>query len=193
MDYLELVFVRSRVRPALATLGLVAAVALVACGSDEVTQEDYRAATGAVCAKYQKTIEADQARVDRLGANSDQNPEPFVAAVRKFQRNWDRFAAALKAVEQPPEDRQELKRFFATLTTSRDRVADLASTVDQLPGLAAEAEAVEQSQDRAQAEALIARAEDLQSELQRTEAGFEQSIAQVERFVNRYPGLADCR
>ena len=186
-------FVRSRVRPALATLGLVAAVALVACGSDEVTQEDYRAATGEVCAKYQKTIEADQARVDRLGANSEQNPEPFVAAVRKFQRNWDRFAAALKAVEQPPEDRQELKRFFATLTTSQDRVADLASTVDQLPGLAAEAEAVEQSQDRAQAEALIARAEDLQSELQRTEAGFEKSIAQVERFVNRYPGLADCR
>ena len=179
--------------PALATVGLIASVALVACGSGEVTQDDYRAATGEVCAKYQKIVEADQAKVNRLGAKSSQDPEPFAAAVRQFQRNWDEFAAALKAVERPPEDRKELERFFASLSASQDRVADLSREVDQLPGLLDDVEAVQQSQDPAQAEAVIARAEKLQSQIERTQAGFEKSIGEVERFTNRYPGLADCR
>ena len=185
--------VRPLLRPTFAALGLAASLALVACGSGEVTQDDYRAATGEVCAKYQKIVEADQAKVDRLGAKSDQDPKPFVAAVRQFQRNWDEFAAALKAVERPPEDRRELDRFFASLSASQDRVADLSGEVDQLPGLLEEVKAVQQSQDPAQAEALISRAQTLQSRIERTEAGFQKSIGEVERFTNRYPGLADCR
>ncbi len=182
-----------RSKLAFAVAGLVAALAVSACGSGEVTQDDYRAATGEVCAKYQKVIDADQAKVDRLGAKSSQNPKPFVAAVRQFQRNWDQFAAALKAVERPPEDRQRLKAFFASLSRSQDRVADLSRAVDRLPGLLDEVKQVERSQDAAQAQSVIARAEQVQSEIERAEAGFEKSIGEVERFVNRYPGLADCR
>lgn len=185
--------IHSRARPIFATLGLIASVGLVACGSGEVTQDDYRAATGEVCAKYQKVVEADQAKVDRLGAQSGQDPEPFVNAVRQFQRNWDEFAAALKAVERPPDDRNQLDRFFASLSASQDRVADLSREVDQLPGLLEELKAVQQSQDAADAQALVARAESLQSQIERTETGFERSIAEIERFTNRYPGLADCR
>ncbi len=188
-----LVIARPPVRIALVALALAAPLVLVACGSDEVSQDDYRAATGEVCAKYQKIVDADQAKVDRLGAKSSQDPKPFAAAVRQFQRNWDEFAAALKAVERPPADRKQLNQFFTSLSNSQDRVADLAGAVDQLPGLLDEVEAIEQSQNAAQAESVIARAEKLQSEIGRAEAGFQKSIGQVERFVNRYPGLADCR
>ena len=184
---------RPGLRPALAALGLTASVVFVACGSGEVTQDDYRAATGEVCARYQKVVDADQAKVNRLGAKSSQDPKPFAAAVRQFQRNWDEFAAALKAVERPPDDRRQLNRFFASLSASQDRVADLARAVDQLPGLLDEVEAIEQSRNAAQAESVIARAEKLQAEIERAESGFEKSIGEVERFVNRYPGLADCR
>ena len=172
---------------------LAAAAVGSACGSSEVTEEDYRSATGEICSKYEKVIEADQKQVSRFAAQGGTNPGPFVKVIRKFQRDWDQFAAELKAVERPPADREEIDRFFAALTASQDRIAELAAAVEQLPGLLDEVEAVQQSQDPAQAEALAERASRIQNDVRKTEAGFEASIDRVEQVTRSYPGLADCR
>ena len=171
----------------------VAGALLVACGSGEVTEEDYRAATGEVCAKYQKVIDQDRREVARLAERSGDNPEKFVDVVRQFERDWDEFAAALKAVERPPADERELNRFFASLTKSQDRIADLATVVGELPALTRQVKEVQQSQDAAAAEALIEDAERIQKDIQQAEQGFDEAIGKVESFVRKYPGLADCR
>lgn len=172
---------------------LTAALLGVGCGSDEVTEEDYRAQTGEVCAKYEKVIEADQKQVARLASRSGTEPEPFVEVVRRFQRDWDRFVAELKVVERPPAAREETDRFFAALTASQDRIADLARAVDQLPGLVADVKAVQRSQDPAEAQALTEKATRIQAEVQQTEAGFDRSISKIDRITRQYPGLAGCR
>ena len=41
-----------------------------ACGSGEVSEDDYRAATGEVCAKYEKVIDLDRRQVARLAERS---------------------------------------------------------------------------------------------------------------------------
>lgn len=171
----------------------VAGAVLAACGSGEVTQEDYRTATGEVCAKYQKVIDQDRREVARLAERSGDNPEQFVDVVRQFERDWDEFAAALKAVERPPADERELDRFFASLTKSQDRIADLATVVGELPALTKQVKEVQQSQDPTAAEALVEEAERIQKDIRKAEEGFDEAIGKVERFVNRYPGLADCR
>ena len=171
----------------------VAGAALAACGSGEVTQEDYRTATGEVCAKYQKVIDQDRREVARLAERSGDNPEQFVDVVRQFERDWDEFAAALKAVERPPADERELDRFFASLTRSQDRIADLATVVGELPALTKQVKEVQQSQDPTAAEALIEDAERIQKDIQQAEQGFDEAIGKVESFVRKYPGLADCR
>lgn len=171
----------------------VAGALLVACGSGEVTEEDYRAATGEVCAKYQKVIDQDRREVARLAERSGDNPEKFVDVVRQFERDWDEFAAALKAVERPPADERELNRFFASLTKSQDRIADLATVVGELPALTRQVKEVQQSQDAAAAEALIEDAERIQKDIQQAEQGFDEAIGKVESFVRKYPGLANCR
>ena len=164
-----------------------------ACGSGEVSEDDYRAATGEVCAKYEKVINLDRRQVARLAERSGDDPEQFVDVVRTFERDWDEFAATLKAVERPPADEQELDRFFAAVTESQDRIADLTTEVDALPALTRQVKEVQASQDPAAAEALVERAERIQKDIRKAEAGFDEAIGKVERFVNRYPGLADCR
>ena len=93
----------------------------------------------------------------------------------------------------PPADEQELDRFFAALTESQDRIADLATEVGELPALTKQVKEVQQSQDPAAAEALIEDAERIQKDIQQAEQGFDEAIGKVESFVRKYPGLADCR
>ena len=175
--------------------GVPVAVAflLAGCGSGEVTVDDYRSATGEVCAKYETVIKQDRNKIDRLGKQASQDPEKFVEVVRKFQRDWDEFAASLKAVERPPDEAASLEPFFADLSRSQDEVSDLAVAVGRLPGLVKEAEAVQRSQDAAQAEVVLAEARETQKEIRRAEAGFDASIRKVEDFIESYPGLANCR
>lgn len=187
-------FIRQFTGKAVVSVSLVSVAAVViGCGSGEVTQDDYRADTGEVCAKYQKVIDADRSQVARLAETSGDNPEQFVKVVRNFERDWDEFAAALKAVERPPADRQELNRFFDALAKSQDEIAELSTVVGQLPGLVREVEEVQQSQDAAAAQALVDDAERIQREIEQTEVRFDKAITRVERFVDTYPGLADCR
>lgn len=171
-----------------------AAVLLLAgCGSGEVSVDDYRAATGEVCAEFETVIKEDRRQINRLGAEASQDPERFVKVVRKFQRDWDEFAAGLKAVERPPGEAARLEPFFADLSVSQDRVSDLAVAVGRLPGLVKEAEAVQRSQDAAQAQVVLAEARETQKEIRRAEAGFDSSIRKIENFTDSYPGLANCR
>lgn len=181
-------------RAVIAFLSLAAAATVIAgCSAGEVTRSDYRASTGEVCAKYEKVIEADQRKISRLSAQSFRNPEPFVKVVRQFQRDWDEFVAAMKAVDRPSADEAQLDRFYAALSVSQDRLADLATAVDQLPGLVEDARSVQQSQNVADARALIRRANEVQSEVRQTEIGLQASIDRVQRIIDGYPGLAGCR
>lgn len=172
---------------------LAVGTVVIGCSSDEVTRSDYRASTGEVCAKYEKVIEADQRKISRLSAQSFRNPEPFVKVVRQFQRDWDEFVAAMKAVDRPSADEAQLDRFYAALSVSQDRLADLATAVDQLPGLVEDARSVQQSQNVADARALIRRANEVQREVQQSELQLQGAINRVERVTDSYPGLADCR
>ena len=74
-----------------------------------------------------------------------------------------------------------------------DRIADLTTEVDALPALTRQVKEVQASQDPAAAEALVEEAERIQKDIRKAEEGFDEAIGKVERFVNRYPGLADCR
>lgn len=181
-------------RFSIAFMSLAAATAvIVGCGSDEVTRADYRVATGEVCDRYEKVIQKDQREISSLSAQSAQNPEPFVKVVRQFQRDWDEFVAAMKAIERPSADQAQLDKFYEALSVSQDNVADLATAVDQLPGLVEDARSVQESQDVAEARALIRRASEVQREVQQTEIDLQDSINQVERITDSYPGLAECR
>ena len=65
-------------------------------GSDGTSEADYNDQTGQVCEKYQKVIEADQKKVQTLGSQIQQDPQPFIKVVRQFQDDWGKFVSEIK-------------------------------------------------------------------------------------------------
>ena len=94
--------------------------------STELSETDYRVATGKVCEKYQKVIEADQKKVQTLGSQIQQNPQPFIKVVKQFQDDWGQFVSEIKAVDPPPDAQKQIDKFTAALTESEAELDDLA-------------------------------------------------------------------
>ncbi|MFZ9668528.1 MAG: hypothetical protein ACO3CR_01565 [Solirubrobacterales bacterium] len=178
-----------------ATPLLVAGLLLAGCDGDsvEATQTDYNEQTGAVCEKYQKVIEADQKKVQTLGSKIQEDPQPFIKVVKQFRGDWSEFVSKIKAIDPPPADRKQIDRFTAALTESEVQLDDLATIVDQLPGLLEDVKSLAQSPNTADAQALIKKANKVQTDIQKAESGFQNAANRANKVIDTYPGLANCR
>lgn len=162
-------------------------------GSGETSQADYNDQTGQVCEKYQKVLEADQKKVQTLGSKIQQDPQPFIKAVRKFEGDWGQFVSEIKAIDPPPDAQKQIDKFTAALTESEADLNGLATIVDQLPGLLKDVEQLQQSPNTADAQALIKKANKVQTDIQKAQSNFQTSANRANAVIDSYPGLADCR
>lgn len=161
--------------------------------STELSETDYRVATGKVCEKYQKVIEADQKKVQTLGSQIQQNPQPFIKVVKQFQDDWGQFVSEIKAVDPPPDAQKQIDKFTAALTESEAELDDLARIVDQLPGLLEDVKSLEESPNTADAQALLKKANKVQTDIQKAETGFQNAANRANAVIDSYPGLSQCR
>lgn len=174
---------------------LVAGFIVAGCDGDsvEATQTDYYNQTGQVCEKYQKVIEADQKKVQTLGSNIQQDPQPFIKVVKQFKADWGQFVSEIKAIDPPPDAQKQIDKFTAALTESEAELDDLATIVNQLPGLLKDVEQLQQSPNTADAQALIKKANKVQTDIQKAESGFQNAANRANKVIDTYPGLANCR
>ncbi|MFM9077558.1 MAG: hypothetical protein ACKORM_04935 [Solirubrobacterales bacterium] len=176
-----------------APLIAVGAFAAGCGGSGGTSQTDYNNQTGQVCEKYQKVIEADQKKVQTLGSNIQQDPQPFIKVVKQFKADWGQFVSEIKAIDPPPEDKKQIDKFTGALTESEAELDDLATIVNQLPGLLEDVKSLQQSPNTADAQALIKKANNVQTDIQKAESGFQNAANRANKVIDTYPGLANCR
>ncbi|MFM9044316.1 MAG: hypothetical protein ACKOL0_00695 [Solirubrobacterales bacterium] len=176
-----------------APLIAVGAFAAGCGGSGGTSQADYNDQTGQVCEKYQKVIEADQKKVQTLGSNIQQDPQPFIKVVKQFKADWGQFVSEIKAIDPPPDAQKQIDKFTAALTESEAELDDLATIVNQLPGLLKDVEQLQQSPNTADAQALIKKANNVQTDIQKAESGFQNAANRANKVIDTYPGLANCR
>lgn len=178
---------------AAAPLIAIGAFAAGCGGSGETTEADYNDLTGQVCEKYQKVIEADQKKIQSLGSQIQQNPQPFIKVVKQFQDDWGQFVSEIKAVDPPPDAQKQIDKFTAALTESEAELDDLARIVDQLPGLLEDVKSLEESPNTADAQALLKKANKVQADIQKAETGFQNAANRANAVIDSYPGLSQCR